>query len=130
MKDEIYAGLKNALERGSSLDEAVESFVNSGYNIDEVHEAASMLTQGATNITSSSQNEKLSSNEPSATTEPIKKSQEIQSPQSPSIPIKPKSSRRKWIIILFVTVIILLLGIVSLLIFSNSVIGFLKGLLG
>jgi len=49
-KEEIAAGLKNALDRGSSIEEAVQSFVNAGYNANEVMEAASLLGQGVSKI--------------------------------------------------------------------------------
>ena len=48
MIDEMASGLRNALERGSSIESAVESFINAGYNPDEVREAARMITEGAT----------------------------------------------------------------------------------
>ncbi|MFH1307373.1 MAG: hypothetical protein ABIH72_00800 [archaeon] len=40
---EIVEGLKNAIERGYSLDLAKQSFINSGYARQEVEEAASAL---------------------------------------------------------------------------------------
>jgi hypothetical protein len=40
MKDELIAGLKNALERKQSLDQAMQSFINAGYNEAEVREAS------------------------------------------------------------------------------------------
>jgi len=46
MNNEIVAGLKNAVERGVSLDSAVQSFINSGYNPVEVKEAARILSSG------------------------------------------------------------------------------------
>lgn len=50
MRDEISAGLKNALERGESLDKAVQTFINSGYNPVEVKEAAKNVGSGASTI--------------------------------------------------------------------------------
>ena len=44
MGDEIYYGLKNALERGQSLNAAVQSFINAGYNPAEVREAEKMIS--------------------------------------------------------------------------------------
>ena len=52
MKDEIIGGLRNAIERGSSLDEAVQSFINAGYNPVEVRESAKNMTMGASAILS------------------------------------------------------------------------------
>ncbi len=50
MRDEIWAGLKNAIERGASLEQAVQSFISAGYNPIEIKEAAGSFSQGATNI--------------------------------------------------------------------------------
>lgn len=50
MRDEIQAGLKNALERGSSLEDAIHSFISAGYNPVEVRAAANNISQGASTI--------------------------------------------------------------------------------
>ncbi len=49
--NEILGGLKNALERGQSLDKAVQSFINAGYNPRLVQEAATELSSGVTVMT-------------------------------------------------------------------------------
>jgi hypothetical protein len=46
MKGELLYGLKNALERGSTLEQAVNSFISAGYNPFEVKAAARELTEG------------------------------------------------------------------------------------
>ncbi len=51
MKDEIFYGLKNALDRGQSLKTAVQSFINAGYNPVEVREAGKMLSGESAQIT-------------------------------------------------------------------------------
>jgi len=43
MREDIVAGLKNAVERGESVEKAVAAFINAGYNQDEVQEAAKSL---------------------------------------------------------------------------------------
>jgi hypothetical protein len=64
MREDIYGGLKNAMERGATLDEAVSSFINSGYPSGEVHEAAGALNAGATyNIRPSSQTQQRPSSQ-------------------------------------------------------------------
>jgi len=40
VKEEIAAGLRNALARGEPLERAMRSFVNAGYNPQEVQQAA------------------------------------------------------------------------------------------
>ena len=44
MRDDIYGGLKNALERGASVQQAIESFVRAGYNRKDVMDAANQIT--------------------------------------------------------------------------------------
>lgn len=46
MRDDIYGGLKNAIEKGESLDSAVQSFINAGYSSLEVKEAAQAFGYG------------------------------------------------------------------------------------
>lgn len=50
MKDEILAGLRNALARNQTLEEAIASFVNAGYNQGEVEQAARILQNPAMSI--------------------------------------------------------------------------------
>ncbi len=56
MIEEIIAGLKNAMVHGASLEQAMQSFINAGYNPIEVRQAAQSLLQGATTITNAPQN--------------------------------------------------------------------------
>jgi len=46
MKDEIVAGMRNALARGQSLEQAARSFINAGYNPQEVKAATQTLSSG------------------------------------------------------------------------------------
>ena len=50
MENEISAGLKNAMERGESLEHAMQTFVNAGYNPQEVKAAGASLSQGVSDI--------------------------------------------------------------------------------
>lgn len=43
MREDLYGGLRNALEHGASLDQAIKSFMNAGYPEAEVREAAQAL---------------------------------------------------------------------------------------
>jgi hypothetical protein len=42
-REDILGGLKNALERGDSVDEAKETFISAGYSKAEVEDAAASL---------------------------------------------------------------------------------------
>lgn len=48
--EDIIAGLRNAIERGSTLEQAIQSFINAGYNPAEVKQAGQAFSQGATQI--------------------------------------------------------------------------------
>ena len=50
MRDEIQSGIRNAVERGSSLEEAIQSFISAGYNPVEVKEAANNMGSSLTPI--------------------------------------------------------------------------------
>ena len=50
MKEEIISGIKNAMQRGSSYESAVQSFINAGYSEEEVKEAWKMLSRGVSEI--------------------------------------------------------------------------------
>lgn len=43
MREDLICALRNALERGFSIDEAVTSLVNAGYNRVEIEEASRQL---------------------------------------------------------------------------------------
>lgn len=50
MREEIESGMRNALERGDTLEQAIDSFINAGYNPVEVREAANNISLGASTI--------------------------------------------------------------------------------
>jgi hypothetical protein len=62
--NEIIGGLKNAIERGQSLDKAVQTFINAGYNPRLVQEAATQLSSGVTQIINPSPSSDLKSKFP------------------------------------------------------------------
>ena len=96
-REEIIGGLKNALERGNSLEKAVQSFINSGYNPQEVHAAATALSQGATAIIHS----------------PEGKGSEEELPEPPA-----KKNKSKTKIILIIAIILFLLLIAGAVLFT------------
>lgn len=138
MKEEIAAGLKNALERGASLDSAAQSFINAGYSPAEVKAAAQSISDGATALVSSgpAQQHELSSN--------LTSSSQKESPNVPSPIVKPdpaslsslssvKSqsySKTGTIVALGIILVVLLAGIIGLVLFRDTIIDLLKGILG
>ena len=113
-KEEILAGLKQAIERGESLEQAKQSFINAGYNTREVEEAAASLGGILTKLQT-----------PTSQTQPNSK-QELQQLHTE----KPKKPKLKTItIILAILFVILLLILVASLFLKQELIHFLKNLL-
>jgi hypothetical protein len=50
VKDDLAAGLKVAMQRGDNLEKAMQSFINAGYNPQEVRAAGNLVSQGASHI--------------------------------------------------------------------------------
>lgn len=105
MKDEIYSGLKNAVERGSSLEEAMQTFINAGYNPQEVREAGKMLSGGVSDIVFQNQSSQSQAKENNLLT-PLPTEDKGQ-----------KSKKNKPIIILIIFVSLVLLSAIGFLVY-------------
>lgn len=105
MKEEITAGIKNALERGASLEDAARSFINAGYNPVEVNEAANNFSSGASNVLYSTPAQPIS------TTQANPLTQQAVMPQSTQPKPKSNFSMKKFAIIAIL--LLLLAGLVG-----------------
>ncbi len=142
MKEEIFSGLKIAIERGANIDSAVQSFINAGYNPIEVKEAANMIASGSSSFLTSqvmpnpepsekSEDHKLPSANPAPTqtqtqTRPQTQTQNPQ--QLQRFQLGEKKSSKGWkIAIISLIILITLLGVfaISLLIFKEKLIEFI-----
>lgn len=146
MKDEIQAGLKNAIERGFTLDEAIKSFISAGYNPVEVKEAANSIGSeitpivqqnkkpGANSAVNAITGEQMSgevmksftSSSPfsgfSGSKQNQTKSQAVpKAGVNPAGQIQPKGKSKIWVILLSVLLVILIGAIVSLTFFSDFI---------
>lgn len=83
-KQEIIAGLKHAIERGYNIDMAIQSFVNAGYNLQDVKDSADAIGSGI--ISSIDTRE---SQQKQQSVKPIQPAQQIQSPQQTLPKIQP-----------------------------------------
>lgn len=135
MRDEIVAGLKNAIDRGYSLDEAVRSFINAGYNPQEVKQAAEYLGTGASTIMEPRAPPMREKNAPETKEKKPGNQQMPMARQENQIgpkkiishqPLqeKPKGKGKKILFIIFLIIILLALvgGIVLLIIFRERAI--------
>ncbi len=118
MREDIIAGLKNALERGSTLEKAVESFINAGYSPAEVKEAAQSLSFGALSITKPSiqqlrlqQPTQQFSQQPQLQQKPAPQQIQPQPLQPYTIQVRePQKTRRTGFIITLTIILLLLLA--------------------
>ena len=77
MQSEILAGVKNAMEHGSSMESAIQSFINAGYNPQEVMEAAKYISTGVSNLIYVPEENSIPENKNSAPTLPKKEEAKI-----------------------------------------------------
>ena len=152
MNDEIIGGMRNALERVETIEQAIQTFLNAGYSPNEVREAAGRVAPSAAAALYGQSPNVLSSSPSSAQTPPQTKTtspyQPASSPpakvpsQSP-ISSKPSSSpaaqplptlippqppqSKKTVIILVVVLLILLILLGATLLFSDKILGFFSG---
>jgi hypothetical protein len=127
MKDEIIVGLKNAVERGYTIDQAVASMINAGYNAGEVKDAAGVFF-GASHIIYSSgkpdSSEQMSTNLAGETIALAKKA-EAQMPL-PQQSINPAASEVKkeghGMVIILVVILLLIVGLlISSMLFKDQI---------
>ena len=110
MKEELAAGIKNALERGSSLEEAMNSFIHAGYNPAEVREASQIASGGATSIAIQSHQNLIPAPEKAL----------------PPIPSSKSVKFTNWkVIAIIILIVVIGLGLLGI-IFSNSLLAMLK----
>ena len=110
----IVSGLKNALERGETIEKAKQSFINAGYKPEEVAAAAQKVPVTTSKITTPVTTEK--------TTTPDKA--KATSSQTPSAtPGQKKQISKKFTIILISLASLVVIGIVLIGIFWSKIFG-------
>lgn len=151
-RNDIYGGLKNALEKGASMEQAIQSFINAGYNDIEVREAANMISPGVltSNVQTPTQAQvptQTQKMEPqripkkgaqkalalAARTQdpvaypPLGNQTQSQQPPKKQQYVKPKEGAGK--IVFLLAVLIILIGLLAVaIIFRNNIIDYLSSL--
>ena len=122
-KEEILAGLKQAIERGESLEQAKQSFINAGYNPRDVEEAAASFEGVLTEYPKPAFHHQT----PLSRQQPAKQTdyQINQSSQS-----KNQKNPRKIVLILLIILIIFLVSLFAILGFflREKIISFIENL--
>jgi hypothetical protein len=83
-KEDIYTSLRNAVDRGESIESAVRTAINSGYNSKDVNETARYLQRGALYGTQANPEEEL--------TMPNQKKMFFKPGKNPPLPLKKQES--------------------------------------
>lgn len=100
MKDELAASMRVALDHGATLDDAVQSFINAGYNVQEVRAAEDTVKSGAISITSPQQ------------PKPVEKK------PLPGEKVKSAHSKNMGLIAVIVAALVVLLGVLGYLVYT------------
>ena len=131
MKEEIIGGLRNALEHGMTVEQAAQSFLNAGYNPQDVQDAVQSLG-GVSAQTSPT---------PLATLSPspqkINQTLPVSTPSSPSTPpvsvvpvqqpLQPKKSAWHYVLIgLSIVIVVLVAALIGVIAFSDQILKWLK----
>ena len=123
VREDLVAGLRNAVERGNSLESAKQSFLNAGYSSEDVEQAVNYLHSGSVLAAQPQQLKK-----PADSVQPSKEKKVFSSPASPQKPISNETVKgtgffaRNWKIILLLGVLFVLIVLfVLVLIFRDSI---------
>ncbi len=107
MNEEILSGLKISVERGFTLDSAVQSFLNAGYNPAEVHEAAASISRPVS----------------SSLIQPLPKTTQISEAPQEVKAAKPAASPKMKLLLIIAIILILLIiaGAIVTLLFKDQI---------
>ena len=120
VNQDIITGLRNAIQRGYSLDMAKSSFINAGYPKKEVEEAASQFTQ--TSLHLSAHENSLNTKIPIAGENPEEETKK-------EIKVQIRKKFDKKIVLLVVLLILLIGGLAASIIFQKVIMEFFQNTL-
>lgn len=131
MKEELLTGLKNAIERGQSLEKAIQTLISAGYNSSEVHEAAESINAGTIGEISKQEIKQSKDMMPVA---PISGDEDIKYKPLPGANVvssaviaSPKRKIPKWLIALLIFIGFLIIFIVLFSIFGENILNAIFG---
>ncbi|MBM3230125.1 hypothetical protein FJZ22_00510 [Candidatus Pacearchaeota archaeon] len=128
MKEEVLGGIKNALERGISLDQAAKSFINAGYNPQDVQEAVQALggVSGKLSPTPLLPPQQTSISK-SAPLPPVSAPTSPTSPLVPATPEVKKGNTWRYVLIgLSIVIVLLIASLIGVIAFSEQILEWLK----
>jgi len=118
VRKDLIAGLKNAIERGYSLEQAKQSFITAGYNREDVEEAVQFMQSGS--IIASPEIQM-----PASAVEPSKQRQIPEKQQAQKQILQTVVPKRKFnwkVIFLIIILMILIVIFILTLVFRDKII--------
>ncbi len=149
-KEEIKEGIKQALQRGESFKQAKQSFINAGYNPEQVNKAASEAGSfhfpPKTNQFPKSRNQTAFSKQPNHKNHEQDKNMKLKkispqnfqkltpyqeediknNPAKPDIQVKSEKSQKGIAILLIFLLLFLIIGLFSFILFKEQIVSFIK----
>ncbi len=123
MRDDIIGGLKNAIERGESIENAIQSFISAGYPENEVRQAARGLTVDSA-LSDAGQSSKPVDNVPAAPKSPETGIGQIQKLPKPKLVQEQKQGVGAKTIIIFSAILVaLVILLVLTIVFREKIAG-------
>ncbi|MFA6023407.1 MAG: hypothetical protein WC781_04950 [Candidatus Pacearchaeota archaeon] len=125
MREDIIVAIKNAVERGYSLEQARQVLVNSGYNIGDINEAYNYLTGGVMPqpISQPSQNPSIQQSQIPSLPEP-----QIEMPGNyPPLPVEPVKKKKSSVVVILLVfiLVVLVIGLILTFFFKEQISQFL-----
>lgn len=146
MRDDIVGGLRNALDKGATLEEAMRSFINAGYTEAEVREAATAVQPSGLAVTAVPQVQKKSmipllnvSSPANSPLKPLPANEQIRQPtyqkpqQLPQTNVQLQNKPKRplpWLAISLVSILlILVVTLIFSIIYQDQIILYIKRLM-
>ena len=128
MKEDIYGVLKNALQRGATKEQAIQSLINAGYNATEVKQTANQIIEGALTIIEPQQT--VSENQTyQKKVVPQKLPRQIMKQQAKQVQISGKKQKGNGkLIVLILILLILIGGLIATIFFRTQIVDFIQGI--
>lgn len=118
-RKDLVAGLRNAIERGYSLEEAKHSFISAGYNREDIEEAANFVNSGSSLI----QGEEKPLVKPVMSVQPAKPSKQgvEKSPTSNKGSIIDNAKKNSKVILLTIILALLIIAFILTFLFRDKI---------
>ena|SRR3989344_8651984 len=95
MKEELIGGLKNAIERGASIESAINSMINAGYKKEEVLQAAKEFSSGVSHFLPQNNSTSIPTQNSTTPQKQISQGNDIPKPSKQAIPVQQQVSTQQ-----------------------------------